>query len=83
MPYTVVTLPDPEWTDDKHGSFAPIRHFILRAYPPSTQFPLAQAEVWMLGNRVQCREVEGTVDDAKNLAVRLWHYECGDDVELP
>ena len=77
-----ITLPEPKWTDDKHGSYAEVRHFILRAYPPSKQFPLAQYELWILGHRLQCREVDGDIEDAKNAAIIAWHYECGGDVAL-
>ena len=59
-----ITLPEPKWIDDKHGSYATVRHFILRAYPPSRQFPLAQCEVWILGHRLRCLEVDGDLDAA-------------------
>lgn len=78
-----VNLPEPKWTDDKHGSYAGVRHFILRAYPPSKQFLLAQYEVWMLGHRLQIGEVDGDLEAAKKAAIIAWHYECGADVTLP
>lgn len=77
-----ITLPDPIWHDNEHGAYAMVRHFKLVAYPPSKQFPLAQGEVWILGHRLQCVEVEGDIDDAKNVAILAWHYECGDDVAI-
>ena len=78
-----ITLPEPEWHDDEHGAYAIVRHFKLVAYPPSKQFPLAQYEVWMLGHRLQCREIDGDIETAKKGAILAWHYECGADVELP
>lgn len=78
-----ITLPDPIWHDGEHGAYAEVRHFILRAYPPSKQFPLAQYEVWILGHRLQCREIDCDIEAAKKAAILAWHYECGADVELP
>ena len=78
-----IILPEPEWIEGEHGAHAVVRHFKLVAYPPSTQFPLAQYEVWMLGHRLQCREIEGDIHAAKKGAILAWHYECGADVELP
>ena len=77
-----ITLPEPKWVDDKHGSYAEVRHFILRAYPPSKQFPYAQGEVWILGHCLQRREIDGDLEAAKNAAILAWHYECGADVTL-
>ena len=78
-----ITLPEIKWHDDEHGAYAMVRHFKLVAYLPSKQFPLAQYEVWILGHRLQRREIDGDIEAAKKGAILAWHHECGADVDLP